>query len=101
MEFKGTKGKWTAKKNNAFYEVGTSAEGKRLGFNIMLFAIGDRTLDLSHSEENKANAQLIAAAPELLEALQMILKSDQTDGSWDHQASCDYARKAINKALGL
>ena len=34
---------------------------------------------LSHTEESKANARLIAAAPELLEVAQMILAEDLLD----------------------
>ena len=50
------------------------------------------------AEEMKANAQLIAAAPDLLEALQMCWASLQTYG--DHPIIDKYCEIAINKALG-
>lgn len=49
-------------------------------------------------EEIKANAQLTAAAPDLLEALKMCWASLQTYG--DHQIIDMYCEKSINKALG-
>jgi hypothetical protein len=51
------------------------------------------------SEQEIANANLMAAAPELLEALQSALKTAEFEGhpfrSWHHDA-----RAAIAKALG-
>ena len=44
----------------------------------------------------KANARLIAAAPELLEALQVMLDAAQHDITTE----CDIARAAIAKAIG-
>lgn len=82
-QFKGTPGPWTGK------DVGIAKQddaGLQLGF-IMTF-------DEKRRDECAANARLIAAAPELLEALQ------------DLQArACIYvntskAEAAINKATG-
>lgn len=55
------------------------------------------------SEENEANAKLIASAPELLEALQLLLKSHrQLTFEANHSLSDnwieDKANQAINKA---
>ena len=61
-------------------------------------------------EQQEANARLIAAAPELLEALQAVLRSfptdrDMRDAGWERaeidMACRDYeaARAAISKAL--
>ena len=50
------------------------------------------------AEEIKATAQLIAAAPDLLDALQMCWASLQTYG--DHPIIDKYCEIAINKALG-
>ena len=44
----------------------------------------------------EANARLIAAAPELLEALQVMLDAAQHDITTE----CDIARAAIAKAIG-
>ena len=50
---------------------------------------------LSHTEESKANARLIAAAPELLEALKWAVENPNDDAYWIEQA-----RAAIAKATG-
>ena len=54
-------------------------------------------------EEGNANARLIAAAPELLEALRLMLARhidvDGTDGRWETEAK-DAAYAAIRKATG-
>jgi hypothetical protein len=46
-----------------------------------------------------ANARLIAAAPELLEALENLLKVHEGEGGTQHNAA-DMARAAIAKAKG-
>lgn len=48
------------------------------------------------AEQLKANARLIAAAPDLLEALQVMLDAAQHDITQE----CDIARAAIAKAIG-
>jgi hypothetical protein len=55
-----------------------------------------------HRDEHKANAQLIAAAPDLLDALQTIVS---VLSDWDNATNqgkyanlIEYANKAINKA---
>ena len=56
--------------------------------------------------ENKANAHLIAAAPELLEALEMMVRQfgphprEDTEGWREEYEACDSARAAIAKAKG-
>ena len=47
--------------------------------------------------ECQANARLIAAAPELLEALKGLLNSDD----WERRDACAAARAAIAKAEGV
>jgi hypothetical protein len=47
----------------------------------------------------EANAHLIAAAPELLEALENLLKVYEGEGGTQHHAG-DIARAAIAKAKG-
>lgn len=53
-------------------------------------------------EEQEANARLIAAAPELLNALKEILETDfSQESSWDYSEGIkDVARAAIAKAEG-
>ncbi len=95
-EFKGTPGPWTGK------DVGICKQddaGLQLGF-IMTFNDERRA-------ECAANAHLIAAAPELLEALQELLNEYESIVSHEFNSSCldvdpDYlrAKAAIVKALG-
>lgn len=52
------------------------------------------TWDPEHSEESEANARLIAAAPQLLEALKRLDQYGHTQATWD------FALLAIAKATG-
>lgn len=76
-EFKGTPGPW-------FWQGGVLCNKD--------FIIGG----LGHNFNNQANKNLITAAPELLEALQMIMNGD----FYMPKESADAAREAIAKALG-
>lgn len=85
-QFKGTPGPWSGK------DVGICKQdraGLQLGF-IM-------TTDEDRVVECAANAHLIAAAPDLLESLQALVKVIDAAG-WE-AATVD-ARAAIAKALG-
>lgn len=62
---------------------------------------GDNVIDINN---NEANAKLIAAAPNLLEALEELMsivnihsKGTNNNFAW---AEMDFAQKAINKAKG-
>lgn len=100
-EFKGTPGAWFAT-----YDLGYSTwiidviDDKE---QLVAFAIPDSKI------ESEANARLIAAAPEMLEALQNLVflhsceqegidSAMPTRGQWMDAIS--KAEKAINKALG-
>lgn len=50
--------------------------------------------------EGEANAKLIAAAPSLLEALQLIASTHPMDAALDPQRAVRVAREAIAKATG-
>lgn len=90
-EFKGTQGIWAVENvsnpNGSFYKV--KVDNSESICNIT-------TRD---TERSRLNAQLIAAAPELLEALQNVFVHAKTIINENHS---DYklAVKAINKALG-
>jgi hypothetical protein len=49
---------------------------------------------------NPSDAQLIAAAPELLAALEWALRQIEDDLDPDHQAALEQAHAAIYKAIG-
>lgn len=90
-EFKGTPGPWSGK------DVGICRQDEallQLGF-IM-------TSDEKRRDECAANAHLIAAAPELLEALQLSVSviKNMADPSQSKTFSIELATAAIDKALG-
>ncbi|HHR6166584.1 TPA: hypothetical protein ACS8GQ_003785 [Providencia alcalifaciens] len=88
MEFKGTPAPWNYNENFC----GTVSSSNR----TMVACIYPR------DNEMKANARLIAAAPELLEALIELTESakEAIDGLGDLSDAIDTAKAAIAKALG-
>ena len=98
MEFKGTKGKWISRYNGNYWEVNREEDfedGKRLAISVMVFETKDGNLVFSRSGEAIANAKLISAAPELLNACQLALGGIDPKSDIGKQI-----KKAINKALG-
>lgn len=99
MEFKGTKGIWSTEKRNDKYDgQATIRINSSFGIDgLCTIWSGSDKLD----ETTIADAQLISAAPDLLEALQntligfKALIGDQAD-EWIEVIE---AEKAINKAL--
>lgn len=73
------------------YVSGQDDAGISLGFAV--------TSDPDKRAEYRANARLIAAAPELLEALQLIADTDPIDAALDPQRAVRVARAAIAKAI--
>ena len=103
LEFKGTKGEWTYSKNSSFFEVNKRIEGdsgNSLAIQVILNECKgkDRSLNsISLSEENEANAKLIASAPDLLRELKNIINCWESDTVTDKDF--EYAKQAIEKAL--
>lgn len=101
LEFKGTKEPW---------RQGGKGEESRVFMGNHLFLEGVWDLegkfktDSEIIEETNANAQLIAAAPELLEACIEVVKGYEGDGMENMQARDEVfykiCKEAINKALG-
>ncbi|EMP6220875.1 hypothetical protein RX512_002008 [Providencia rettgeri] len=91
MEFKGTPSPWKHTVRNA-NEIMTTFHG---------VTIGDVYLDITTANQ-KSDAHLIAAAPELLEALIELTESakEAIDGLGDLSDAIDTAKAAIAKALG-
>ncbi len=83
----------------------------QFGAQVMVFAGEREVADCGHNfsdcgnEEDRANARLIASAPELLQALETLLAEHigyAGDGSEDHECCvCKMARAAIRKARGV
>ncbi|EJJ0354589.1 hypothetical protein NI395_001124 [Salmonella enterica] len=98
-EFKGTPGPWVAVPNNYYIDI------KPKGNNQCLASTQENeVLGIDRGKE-RANAYLIAAAPELLESLQdFMAESAGNAKSCGHDFECicrfDKARAAIAKALG-
>lgn len=88
-EFKGTPGPWNAQEHTVW--------GKDIGDRIALSAMKYENSVVT--VEGLANAQLIAAAPELLEALQKIDRDIEANQLWEYVDHLGI-RKVIAKALG-
>lgn len=101
-EFKGTKGPWQSKKEKGEPEWFIYQKGS-----MKKMCGGTIRTPVAEEVNNKHDANLIAAAPELLDALQDMLSGWQYIRSqhgdlygigWDRAQ--DKAISAINKALG-
>ncbi|HBC2003292.1 TPA: hypothetical protein ACHT5R_005145 [Citrobacter freundii] len=89
-EFKGTPGPWEMKKEKGEPEWFVFQKGS-----MKKMCFGTIRTPVAEEINNKHDAKLISAAPELLEALQAVVRvaDRQTD-------EFDMARSAIAKALG-
>ena len=102
-EFKGTRGKWMVAGYDDLKVVPDMQNNEHIGY---IAHCGDGTRWGNDCEVAKANAQLIAAAPELLDALQTLMDGvanlpplTAIEGALEKQYK--QAENAINKALGL
>ena len=101
-EFKGTPGPWEWWTSNSFLRLSSRTTGKDGGV-IDSFKMSDGQTSLSVKPEDMA---LIAAAPELLDALLLIIAeqtgSNKSCGHNGFICICPYdkAQAAINKSLG-
>jgi hypothetical protein len=102
-EFKGTKGKWMVAGYDDLKVVSDMQNNEHIGY---IAHCGDGTRWGNDYEVAKANAHLIAAAPELLNALQALMDGvanlpplTAIGGALEKQYK--QAENAINKALGL
>jgi len=96
---KYTKGPWTMRESNfAFHIYGVFKKSK----NAFITAAYWKNPDYGASrEEAKANAQLIAAAPELYEALNTLVQFVADGAKGDHlEGALRTAERAIKKAEG-
>lgn len=99
MEGKFTPGPWEWWTSNSFLRLSSQATGKDGGV-IDSYAMSDGHTSLSVS---KADMALIAAAPELLEALQLSVKAMQEGRLVSYPewyGAINKAREAIAKAIG-
>lgn len=87
-KFKGSQGKWKISWGNAINGIQADEEGQ---------------IAVLHGKNREANSKLIAAAPDLLEALQelMCIVDIHSKGTKNNFAWAEYemAEEAVNKAL--
>ena len=98
MEFKGTKGEWKVIESTVYCLHQTSwRKGEPVMSNRFWASVQSCPTLKESKEEVEANAKLIAAAPELLEALQFII--DNGEKKLLSLRTQELINKAINKAL--
>lgn len=91
-EFKGTKGEWVIQQDSQYPTLhGIWSKGPNTYIARTCFA-----------PSSEANAKLIAAAPDLLEALQTVLEGDRDPSQFTILSAYDRGviEAAIKKALG-
>lgn len=100
MEFKGTKGEWIAENRGNKYMLYIHNENGLRVCEVKSFDTSDVYTDPT-TKEADANAKLIAAAPELLKALQSMVGLFDRNLPAESMGSikCLKAREVINKAL--
>ncbi|WP_277850542.1 hypothetical protein [Moellerella wisconsensis] len=104
MEFKGTPAPWVTlpeECDRPYIRVrGTVLGGRYKVANVL--TPNHEGVDPREAKETRANAHLIAAAPELLEALIELTESakEAIDGLGNLSGAIDTAKAAIAKALG-
>jgi len=78
-----------------------AAHGSRLIYSSSEYGVGE-VWDINNNGENKANAHLIAAAPELLKALEALLRDAETMAAISglNIRTIEPARAVIAKAKG-
>ena len=96
MEFKGTKGEW----------VINSKASRNIKCNGITIANCSQGQSGDNEEEEKANAQLIANAPKLLEALKGLVSDIETllaerSIEWQQAGYLETAKQVINQATKI
>lgn len=109
MEFKGTKGEWKVKhsESKSSWNVIGTVIGLRYKIARCPYMVTNNLKNINERErkEQEANAKLIAAAPDLLEALQSVKSViDNSEHWWIDSLEkggfeLEKIKKAINKAL--
>ena len=95
-EFKGTPGPWIADKTSRAVGPISHDDDQSYGMVIPVAWVEfDQDMGIQAS-----NQKLIAAAPELLEVLKLILSYHDDGNCVLHKEDVSMARAAINKALG-
>ncbi|MBO0323494.1 hypothetical protein J0X14_14390 [Muricauda sp. CAU 1633] len=92
-EFKGTKGEWKENQSEVYSSIYKNGEP----FDLVKVA----SLVQINPDETKANAKLIAAAPDLLEALKDVYDLlEEHQPNWYLRKHFNKMESALTKALG-
>lgn len=99
MEFKGTSGKW-------FVDVDESGKNEYDVLCNVISTVTDGGLKIvglaevfGDDEQAKANAKLIASAPELLKTLNLFVKEFEYENATEYQCGLFYEAKELIKKI--
>lgn len=103
-QFKGTPGPWKCLReevNKHYIRISSTKLGERFAVANVLIPLYDDIRE-REAKETRANAKLIAAAPELLEALQQCIPHLREQSKNDGHAfgTLQLVNRIINKATG-
>jgi hypothetical protein len=98
-ELKHTKGNWELKPNSHYNDIVVESGNKRIRISTLIHEItDDAVVTRNFTEEDNANAKLVAASPLLLEAL-ILISNQMSQLEYTNGWNAEKERQVINAIL--